>query len=234
MHRRVKLAWVLALLALAGAAQARVPASGAAQAAVPVCLTNFPPYVSADLPGGGPLTALARRAFAAEGLTLRTIEAPWARALVLATHGDCLLLALWRNAERDALFSYSLPVAQMQLGLFVPGRPDAPLADHAHIAYQRGSHLPPALTQGGYQLDPVVDMHPALQMLQRGRVDAVFSERASFEYLLDQQPAPRPDIHWMSPALQTMPTHMAVSRKHPQARAWLEILDREIRRSAHR
>ncbi|MFX7825158.1 hypothetical protein ABTK20_22415, partial [Acinetobacter baumannii] len=47
---------VLGLLA-AGRAHAQ-PAA----AVVPLCVTEFPPYVSADLPDGGSLTAMARRA----------------------------------------------------------------------------------------------------------------------------------------------------------------------------
>lgn len=213
-------------LLLAGGAQAQ---DAVAPGAVPLCFTDFPPYVSTELPDGGSLGALARRAFAAAGLRVQAIRAPWARAYALARKGDCLLLAIWRNEERDALFRYSLPVARMQLGLFTKAERSAGLPAHARVAVQRGAYLPAELADGRYQLNPVVDMRPALQMLKIGRVDAVFSERASFEHLLGRE-APDLRVRWLPPALEVKDAHMAISKTHPQADAWLELLNREIRR----
>ncbi|MBA4215848.1 MAG: transporter substrate-binding domain-containing protein [Roseateles sp.] len=217
---------VLGLLA-AGRAHAQ-PAA----AVVPLCVTEFPPYVSADLPDGGSLTAMARRAFAAAGLKVQVLRTPWVRAFALAKSGECLLLSLWRNEERDALFSYSLPVARMQLGLFVRAdAKDAPLPADARIAFQRGSYLPPALTEGRYRLNEIIDPRPGAEMLQIGRVDAVFSERASFEYQLAQRPELAAAVRWQAPALEIKTTHMAILKTHPQASTWLELLNREIQQS---
>lgn len=220
-------------LALAlGLLQASVAHAQPAARTVPLCFTEFPPYVSAELPGGGSLGALARRAFAAAGLKVQVLRTPWARAYALAKNGECLLLALWRNEERDALFSYSLPVARMQLGLFVRAdAKEAPLRADATVAYQRGSYLPPALTDGHYQLHEVVDPRPGADMLQLGRVDAVFSERATFEYQLAQRPELAGAIRWQAPPLEIKTTYMAIRKTHPQAAAWLELLNREIRQS---
>lgn len=213
-----------ALLATPGAAQA-------AAATVPLCFTDFPPYVSADLPDGGSLGALARRAFTTAGLTVQVIKAPWARAYAMARNGECLLMAVWRNDERDALLRYSLPVARMQLGFFVRAeRGTEPLAADAQVAVERGSYLPAELTSGSYRLHPVVDRRPALQLLKLGRVDAVFSERASFEHLLARDAVT--ELRWLPPAVELKTTYMALSKTHPQADAWLELLNREIRLSA--
>lgn len=197
---------------------------------VSLCMTDFPPYVSVDLPDGGSLTALARRAFTAAGLTVQTQHVPWVRAFALAKNGDCLLMTLWRNEERDALFRYSLPVARMQLGFFVRGDRKGPLPLDATVAYQRGSYLPPDLTTGRYKLHELVDPRPGLEMLSLGRVDAVFSERATFEYQLARSPKPTEAIRWHT-ALEVKPTFMAISKSHPQAEAWLELLNQEIRAS---
>lgn len=214
----------------AGMSPARVQAAGAGP--VPLCLTDFPPYVSADLPDGGTLTALARRAFAAGGLTVQLVNVPWVRAFALARQGECLLLALWRNDERDALFRYSLPVADMQLGFFVRKDRQAPLPPDAEVAYQRGSYLPAALTEGRFRLHELVAPRPGLEMLRIGRVDAVFSERATFEYQLAQQPALEAAIRWQAPALELKATYMAIAKTHPQADAWLALLNQEIRQAA--
>lgn len=203
-----------------------------AQAPVPLCLTDFPPYVSAELPDGGSLTALARRAFAAAGLAVQALHVPWVRAFGLARNGECLLLTLWRNDERDALFRYSLPVTRMQLGFFVRADRNAPLEAGSTIAYQRGSYLPPELSGGRYKLHELVDPRPGADMLNMGRVDAVFSERATFEYQLAKQPRLAGTIRWQSPPLEVKPTFMAISKAHPQADVWLDLLNQEIRRSA--
>ena len=202
-----------------------------AETAVTLCVTDFPPYVSATQPDGGSITAMARRAFEAGGLRVQTLQVPWVRAFAMARTGECLLLTLWRNEERDALFLYSLPVARMELGLFVRSGRDSPLPPDATVAYQRGSYLPPALAEGSYQLSELVDPRPGLEMLLRRRVDAVFSERASLEHLLAAQPRLRGEIRWLAPALEVKTTYMAVARQHPQAEAWLALLNREIRRS---
>jgi len=197
---------------------------------VSLCITDFPPYVSTDLPDGGSLTALARRAFTSAGLTVQTLHVPWVRAFTLAKNGDCLLMTLWRNEERDALFRYSLPVARMQLGFFVRTDRIGPLPLDATVAYQRGSYLPPDLTTGHYKLHELVDPRPGLEMLSLGRVDAVFSERATFEFQLARQPRLAEAIRWQT-ALEVKPTFMAISKTHPQADAWLELLNQEIRQS---
>ena len=218
------LAATLALLG-AGAVQAQDATT------VPLCFTDFPPYVSAELPNGGSLGALARRAFVAAGLQVQAIKVPWARAFAMARKGECLLLALWRNEERDTLFRYSLPVARMQLGFFVKSaHGSAALPADARVAFQRGSYLPPELADGHYRLNPVVDMHPALQMLTLGRVEAVFSERASFEHLIGREQVT--GVSWLAPPLEVKTAYMAISKSHPQADAWLEILNQEIRQSA--
>lgn len=203
-----------------------------AQAAgtVTLCMTDFPPYVGTELADGGSLTALARRAFTAGGLTVQTLHVPWVRAFALAKNGECLLLTLWRNEERDALFRYSLPVARMQLGFFVRNGRTTALPVEATVAYQRGSYLPAELQQGRYKLYEVVDPRPGLEMLSRGRVDAVFSERATFEYQLARQPKLAEAIRWQA-ALEVKTTHMAISKDHPQAAAWLELLNQEIKAS---
>lgn len=214
-----------ALLGVAGTVSAQ------AQAPVPLCMTDFPPYVSVDLPEGGSLTALARRAFAAGGLEVQPLHVPWVRAFALAKNGDCLLMTLWRNEERDALFRYSLPVARMQLGFFVRADRKEPLPPGATVAYQRGSYLPLELTGSRYKLHELVDPRPGLEMLSLGRVDAVFSERATFEHQLARQTKPLEAIRWHA-ALEIKPTFMAISKTHPQAEAWLELLNQEIRQSA--
>lgn len=214
-----------ALLAMPGTARAQATA-----ATVPLCFTDFPPYVSMDLPDGGSLGALARRAFTAAGLTVQAIKAPWARAYAMAITGECLLMAVWRNDERDALLRYSLPVARMQLGFFVRAdRGNQPLAADAQVAVERGSYLPAELTRGSYRLSPVVDRRPALQMLKLHRVDAVFSERASLEYLLARDALT--EVRWLAPAVELKTTYMAISKTHPKADAWLELLNREIQLS---
>ncbi|HEY0954978.1 MAG TPA: transporter substrate-binding domain-containing protein [Roseateles sp.] len=217
--------WWVALLAGAGG-------MAAAQEPVRLCVTDFPPYVSAEAPEGGRITALARRAFSAARLPIETVQVPWVRALSMAKKGECLLLTLWRDRERDAWFQYSLPVARMELGFFVRADSPSPLPADARVALQRGSYLPPALASGRYRIHELVDPRPGLEMLKRGRVDAVFSERASLEHLLRRLPPDQADdFRWQDPPLEVKPTFMAISKFHPQAQAWLELLNREIRRS---
>jgi polar amino acid transport system substrate-binding protein len=219
-------AWLFSAVAMSAAAAAAGDDTGSP---VPLCFTEFAPYVSADLPDGGSLGALARRAFAAEALPVQIHRVPWARAIAMARKGECIILALWRNEERDAAFRYSLPVAQMQLGLFVRSGQSGPLKPGARVAFERGSYLPDALTHGGYRLSPVVDVRPALNMLALDRVDAVFSERLSLEHLIAKEGRLATNIRWMGAPLEVKTTYMAISKEHPQADIWLDLLNRQIR-----
>lgn len=79
------------------------------------------------------------------------------------------------------------------------------------------------------QLYEVVDPRPGLEMLARGRVDAVFFERGTMTHHLAAQPRLAGSVRWLAPALEVVPTYMAISRGHPQADAWLALLNREIR-----
>jgi len=198
---------------------------------VPLCMTDFPPYVSEALPDGGSLTALARRAFAAGGLAVRPLHVPLVRALQLARNGECVLMAVWRSADLDAEFKYSLPVAVVQLGFFVRVDQKGELPPDATVAYQRASYLPPELKNGKYKLHALADTRPGAEMLKRGHVDAVFTERETFEYVLRQQPNLAELIRWQAPGLEVKQTFMAVGKQHPQAEYWLELLNQEIRQS---
>jgi ABC-type amino acid transport substrate-binding protein len=119
----------------------------------------------------------------------------------------------------------------MQLGFFVRSDRAQPPQAGDTVAFQRGAYLPPALAAGGYQLYEVVDPRPGLEMLGRGRVDAVFFERGTMEHYIALQPRLADSVRWVTPPLEVVPTYMAVSRSHPQTEAWLGLLNREIRSS---
>lgn len=211
-----------------------VAASPAAELppSVSLCVTRFAPYVSYELPDGGRLTVLATQAFTRAGLSVKQITAPWARALQLATQGQCVLLTVWRTPERDAVLHYSAPVARMELGLFIRNDPEKALPAGARVAHERGSYLPPALTDNPYQLQPISAVRQGLQMLVIGRVDAVFAERASTESLLAQDETLARQVRWQGSPLDVKTTHMAVGRAHPAAEALMSLIDAELERSA--
>jgi len=217
------LAWAALLACVSTPAKAQEP--------VPLCLTQFPPYVDADSPDGGVLTALATRALEQAGFAVVRHKMTWARALIQAEQGQCLLLALWRTPERDKIFAYSLPVAEMELGLFVRSDRAAQLREGDRVAVERDALVPPQLERRGFRLNPVAQPRQALEMLALRRVDGAFMERLSGEALIARFPDVLSQLHWNFDAVATMPTYMAAAKNRAPGAAWLRAIDDALQKN---
>lgn len=231
----------LAILLLASGAaafaQGNAPASKAqdkspagTRPTVRVCVGDFPPYNSPRLPRMGPVLDLAQQAFQRAGYRMQADFMPWARILKEGEEGSCLILGIWRNAARDQLFDYSAPLLEQELGFFAR-RGAAPKLDspeglqRLRIGVERGSYLPEPLRQPGLKLDPASALNTNLRKLAKQRIDLAFGERAAGLYQLDREPELRAQLQWLEPGLERKPTHLAFSRRDPQAETLRQAFD---------
>lgn len=201
-----------------------------AAAPVPLCVGDFPPYNASHLPGRGPVIELMVEAFARQGLQVNVSFMPWARIIKLGEQGDCAIVGIWRNEQRDRLFSYSRPLVRQELGFFGrtgPG-PDLHRLQDLTLGVERGSYLSPALQAPGLHLDLAAGLRSNFKKLALGRVDLVFGDRGAGEHLLAAEPELARMIEWKAPRLEYKDTYLAVAKRHPQARAWLDAFDQGL------
>ncbi|MCV2360083.1 transporter substrate-binding domain-containing protein [Paucibacter sp. TC2R-5] len=184
-------------------------ATARAQDSAPVilCLTEFPPFNSEQLPKQGPLIELATEAFKRAGRRIDAQFMPWARALKEAEGGRCALFGIWRNAARDQVFDYSKPIIQMELGFF--GRRgvaldfnDPRVLAGLLIGIQRATYLPPLLDNKNLRFDLGNDLLSSMRKLVRERVDLAYGNRALGQHLLASDPDLGAAVEWKSPALE--------------------------------
>ncbi|MEJ5999235.1 substrate-binding periplasmic protein [Paucibacter soli] len=195
--------------------------------AVPLCASEFPPYSGAQLPGQGVMIELAAQAFKRQGLQASASFMPWARVIKLGEQGACIIVGIWRNEQRDQLYSYSRPMLRQELGFFarMGSAPDLRRLQDLRLGVERGSYVSAELQEPGLQIDLASDQKGNFRKLALGRVDLVFSERATGQFLLAAEPELGRQIEWRAPRLEFKNAHLAMSKNHPQARAWLDAFD---------
>ncbi|MDT8999777.1 transporter substrate-binding domain-containing protein [Paucibacter sp. APW11] len=195
---------------------------------VPLCVGNYPPYNSHELPDNGPVLQIATEAFRHVGLPVSISFLPWVRLLKQAEAGECAIVGIWRNAERDRLYDFSAPIVRQELGLFGPvGTPVKQLSGQL-IGVERGSYLPAQLLEKDVLRYQVLGVRQNFTMLHHGRIALAFADRAAGEYLLRQQPEMALKIEWKEPRLEFKDAYLAGHRRYPLARAWVQAFDRGL------
>lgn len=110
--RRILIGLVLLLVAGPGLAQGAEPT-------VRIAAGDFPPWIAADLPGGGYVSTLLRAAFAASDYQIQLTFLPWKRALQDTERGLYDATAFWAaDPARDRRFLASSPVVREKLVFF--------------------------------------------------------------------------------------------------------------------
>jgi polar amino acid transport system substrate-binding protein len=232
---------LVALLTLALALAASAP-----QGAEPVRLATleWPPYVGRELPDQGYVAAVARAAFAEQGLALEIEFHPWERALELARSGAVDgLMPEYFNMQREAEFEYSAAFPGGPLVLY--RRSDADIrfaadpmreperALRALQAYRfgvvRGYVNSAAFDAADYLMKlPADDDEDNLRKLVAGEIDLAVIDRHVAEHLIaSRHPDYAGKIAAMSPPLAEPPLYVAFSRKAAQHRA-LVAFDRGL------
>jgi polar amino acid transport system substrate-binding protein len=221
----VQTALLLALCVGAGLAEAAEPVS--------ICVGDFQPFNSPKLPQGGPVIQIATEALRRSGYELKVQFMPWARIIKDGSEGRCGILGLWHNAERELIFDFSASLLQQELGFFArrgagPSFKTAQQLQGLLIGVERGSYLPPLLTDPGLRFDPASSLEKNLQKLARGRIDLAFGAKEAGLAGMAREPALQAAIEWLEPGLERKPTHLAYAKIHPQGRVLLTAFDKGL------
>lgn len=204
---------------------------------------EWPPYTSTGLKHGGFATRIVREAFESEGLEVKVVYYPWARAIALAGQAGSGIDGVYpisRSSEREALFYFSQPVAAGTNGFFhLRSRPFTwrTLADlggvsiGANVGYSYGDAFQAAERKKAIRVERVGDPATNFRKLLAGRLDLVLMNVDEGKYTLATQfpgDAWRVDVHPRVVVAQD--DFLAVGRHQPRARALIETFNRGLAR----
>lgn len=191
--------------------------------AVQIVIEPWAPFAHAELPGGGFLTRLTQAAFEAGGRESQVHFAPWARALQEVAHGHRdVLMGLFHSEEREALYRYSEPVYEVEVGLVALRgfeRESYESLDELteyRIGIGRGFANSPefdaAVDEGLFDVYVATDHATHVRMLFAGRLDMIAGTVDTIRHaarLSGHSPA---ELLVLQPPLKVHDIHIGVSR----------------------
>jgi polar amino acid transport system substrate-binding protein len=199
---------------------------------VPICVGDFPPYNSHVLPKNGPVIEIANEAFRRSGYQMQFKFMPWARILKEGEHGQCGILGIWRNAQRDLIFDYTQPIIKQELGFFARRGSLYDLSnprtlESLSIGVERSSYLPPALENSRLRFDLASSLHTNLLKLAKHRIDLAYGNKAAGFYMIKTDKDLQ-NLEWQTPSLEIKETYLAFAKTHTEKEALLGAFNRGL------
>lgn len=158
---------------------------------------EWPPYLSAKLPGQGMAATLIRDIFAEAGYQVSFHFLPWPRAYRETLHGQYAATAVWMYApERAVDFYYSAAVLEEEFVLFqLKSQPIQfdKLEDLTDLelgggfGYSYGAAFDAAITGGRFKMTRVSQTIQNFQRLLKGRIQAFPEEKLLGYHILRSQ-----------------------------------------------
>lgn len=202
---------------------------GYAQNQITLCIPEAPPYSGKELADGGPLTDMVTEVFQRSGMNVVTVFPPWARLMQMGKQGKCLIVGLWRNAERDKLFSYSdKPVLYQKLALYIRRGNELKNLYPGVLAKERLSYVPLILQKQKWQMHDVVSVSQGLKMLIQSRADVLYGETGHIDFLISKSPEHFGKIDKVYPLLEVKGGYVAGAKSYKGIDKILESFDKEF------
>ncbi len=187
--------------------------------------TDFAPYYSQSLPGGGPVTKVVVAAYRLMGYRVIVHFYPWARALEMGKMGALDgLSGVWRSRSREKWFLFSSPVCGSDIVLYK--RKETPIKEFTtfkalkpySVGIVRGYALPPGFKEAGLHVQKATTNLQNFRMLEAKRVDLIIIDRGVAQYLLRTRLQGCGDIFDMlSPPVDHRRQYLVISQKTPDA-----------------
>lgn len=224
-----------ALLGLAAAPLALRAQAGAAPR-LRLVATEFPPYTTAALEGGGIASAITRAALERAGWVMELQYRPWVRALSELQQGAWDgVIGAWQSPERERFMAFPRPLGiTNKIGFLA--RAGSAIAVHdlsklagLKIGTVRDYANPAAFEQAKLQRDEAVDDLSNLRKLLAGRIDlALIDKGVAFHLLQTQLREAATALTWLEPAVAEMPLYTALSRSKPGLQTRLAALNKGL------
>ncbi|GAB3246290.1 transporter substrate-binding domain-containing protein [Chitinimonas naiadis] len=204
---------------------------------------EWPPYTSVKLKHDGFTSRIVREAFEIEGVKVKLVYYPWARAIALAGQRNSGIDAVYpisQSPERSQRFYFSRPVAVGSNVFFhLRSQPFEwqTLADlsnkriGANVGYNYGEDFKTAEEQGRLKVERVTDAATNFRKLFAKRLDVVLMNMDEAKYALAIQfPADVDEIEFHRQPVAEQDDYLAVNRHHPRARWMIETFNRGLTR----
>lgn len=197
----------------------------------------WPPFVGANLKGGGLATDIVRAALERAHYQVTFEEAPWARALKGIEEGRYdVLVDAWYSEERAQIGRFSAPFLTNRLrfvalqGSAIPVVKGLSALYPYSIAVVRGyAYTPEFDNDPQLRKVPVQSFQAALTMLAGGRVQLALEDEYVANYLLALQPATvRDKLKLLDPPLVENGLRILVSLKRPDYGAIAEAFNQAM------
>ncbi|MFG0720446.1 substrate-binding periplasmic protein [Pseudomonas sp. GLN_6] len=196
---------------------------------------EYPPYSSEQLPNGGSIVALTRRAFAVRGHPLHIDFLPWARVRVELGNGNYQgALALWPKEVKEEGLLPSRPLFYSELGLFI--RDGYPLQFNQlqelrgkTLGIVRGYGYPQHILDAGLTLEDAVDDISNLRKLNARRFDMVLLERIVGNHLIANDEQLRGKLSWHGNVLERIPLLVGFVPAKPGETDWSTVFEQGLR-----
>lgn len=197
--------------------------------------TDYPPYSSAKLDGGGAMEWVLRAALEPRGYAIHIRSVPWARVSreIAQWQADGVML-LWPRDVTELGLLPTRPVFVSHLGFFVrreqwqaQGLASWQVLKGQTIGVVRGYAYPAQLHQTGAVLEESISDLNNLKKLAAKRFNYVALERATGEHQLSQNEGVEwaRNLVWQAPALTSIPLTFGIVPARPGAQALLSELD---------
>lgn len=203
---------------------------------------EWPPYVSADLPGQGASSVLVRKVLAEAGFELQIKLESWPRAEAMVRQGEVFAAFPYlKTPERDKAFDFStafLPAGASYLFYYRPLRPNLPelhsIADLAglRVTSAKGYWYEPAFARARIPLLFANDEAQQLRLLKHGRGDVALLNYYQGWYLIQRQYGKESAsfASYPYPLEHAAELSLLVSRHYPESAQLLQRINAAIAR----
>jgi polar amino acid transport system substrate-binding protein len=196
---------------------------------------EYPPYTSADLPDGGLLGELTRRAFAVSGHHVQIDFFPWARAVLVMRRGQYDgLMTIWPDKAMAEKLIPSRPLVYSELGFFVRSNTLVPFTALSQLKGQpvgtvRGYHYPRNIMSSGIVAEDAADDLGNLRKLAAQRFDSVLLEKQVGLYLLGREPDLQKKLVWQDPVLERIPLFIGFAAPKTDQPDWPALYEQGLK-----
>jgi polar amino acid transport system substrate-binding protein len=200
----------------------------AQNASVELVTGDYPPFSSEDAPAMGVLSEVVVAAFKEQGVAAQLRFMPWQRGYMETRNGlHTATFPYVKNEERQRDFWFSQPLYPDVVRLFV--LPDVDAAQDwagKSICVPQGynmARVAPFIENQQARVERPPDMLNCFQMLQRGRVQAVWSSETVAEFVTRDLRREGLRFKPLTLGLEyPVELYLIISRQLPQAQQWLE------------
>lgn len=189
---------------------------------------DYPPFSSEEASAMGALSEVVMAAFKEQGVSAQLRFMPWQRGYIETRNGlHTATFPYVKNDERQRDFWFSQPLYPDVVRLFVSSDAEVGMDwDGKSICVPQGynmARVAPFIENQQARVERPPDMLTCFQMLQRGRVQAVWSSETVAEFV--SRDLRRDGLRYKPLTLgleYPVELHLIISRQLPQAQQWLE------------